>query len=298
MMERFGGRAATGPVVRRRIECLDWGEARVAHSVRRDALVSEEPLEIRIARGAAAEPVAVTMRTPGADIPLAAGFLFTEGLLESPSQVETIRSCSGGADGAAASSGVDVRVRPGTEVDLERGRRLFYAASSCGVCGKASIEAVARSVRGAVHPGPRVPAEVLLSLPATLRRRQRLFARTGGLHAAALFTPDGELLSLHEDVGRHNALDKLIGERWLAGDVPLRDRLVLVSGRVSFEVVQKAARAGVAFLAGVSAPSALAVELADRFGITLVGFLRGRRFNLYCGRARIADLPARTAGRV
>lgn len=275
---------------------LDGGEIRRR---RRDTLATEEPLEIRVVRAgdAAAHRVSVTMRTPGADFELAAGFLYGEGLLSGAADVSAIRYCvDPEVDGAQQYNVVNVLLAPGVAFDPEALRRNFYATSSCGVCGKASIEAV----RGAGCPVPasgvEVAPEMLLALPARLRAAQAVFERTGGLHAAALFSPAGELLRVREDVGRHNALDKLVGAGLLAGELPLSDRVVLVSGRLSFELVQKAARAGVAVLAGVSAPSSLAVELAEEAGMTLVGFLRGTRFNVYAGGGRIAS-AARPAGR-
>jgi FdhD protein len=281
-----------GPVSRRWIDTIDACDG-ISSRARRDLLVTEEPLEIRIRSGGTVDTVAVTMRTPGADIQLAAGFLFTEGILDDPSTVARIRRCGGTADAAELAHGaVDVVLRDDVPLDTERARRNFYAASSCGVCGKGSVDAIRDTIRGEVGAGPVLRVDRLFALQAVFEERQRIFARTGGLHGAALFDADGELLAIHEDVGRHNALDKLIGEAWLRGATPLHDRIVLVSGRISFEVVQKCARAGVAFVAGVSAPSSLAVHLAERFGITLVGFLRPERFNLYCGRRRIAGLPA------
>lgn len=266
--------------------------------VRRDALATEEPLEIRLApAGGAPQRVAVTMRTPGSDFELAAGFLFTEGVLRDPGDLAAIRYCvDEAADGAQQYNVVSVHLAPGAAFDADSLRRNFYTTSSCGVCGKASIEAV----RGAGCPvagaGPSVAAATLLALPARLREAQAVFERTGGLHGAALFTAEGELLRAREDVGRHNAVDKLVGAGLLAGELPWADRVLLVSGRLSFELVQKAARAGAAVLAGVSAPSSLAVELAEETGMTLVGFLREGRFNVYAGGERIVLPTARTDG--
>jgi FdhD protein len=293
-----GGEAAGGGTTRRWVESVERSEEGLRARSERDLLVTEEPLEIRVRAAGEIVPVAVTMRTPGADFPLSAGFLFGEGLLDRPEEVASIRYClrEPGAAGADGNS-VTVTLAAGVVFDAGLVKRNFFATSSCGVCGKASIEALESVVQGEVGPGPVVPAELLLALPDRLRERQRLFSRTGGLHAAGLFAADGEILSLHEDVGRHNAFDKMVGEAWLSGRTPLEDTIALVSGRVSFEVVQKAARAGIPILAGVSAPSSLAVALAERFGITLVGFLREGRFNLYTGRERLTGLPARTRRR-
>lgn len=251
-------------------------------------------MEIRIVRAGApvssAHPVSVTMRTPGADFELAAGFLFGEGLIETREQVSAIRYCvNSGRDEPQQFNIVNLFLAPGTPFDPAALQRNFYSTSSCGVCGKASIDAVAGPACPAARGEAVVPAEVLLGLPDTLRSAQAVFERTGGLHAAGLFTAAGSLLRIREDVGRHNALDKLIGAALLADEIPLVDRVALMSGRLSFELVQKAARAGISVLAGVSAPSSLAVELAEQVGMTLVGFLRGDRFNVYAGAARIAS---------
>jgi FdhD protein len=251
-----------------------------------DELAVEEPLEIRLAFDQEGRRVrrgiSVTMRTPGHDGELAIGFLFTEGILHSPEQVANIEDWGPG-------NVVRVELKPGVAVDLDRLERHFYAASSCGVCGKASLEAVRVRPRSEPIPGrPTVPAAVIHALPETLRASQGAFRRTGGLHAAALFDPSGRLLDLREDVGRHNALDKLIGAAFLDGRTPLTDAILLVSGRASFELVQKAGVAGIPMLSAVGAPSSLAVELARELGMTLIGFVRSNRFNLYCGPDRIA----------
>jgi FdhD protein len=280
-----------GPTVRRWVETVEDVPSTPKRSRKRDTLATEEPLEIRVVQAGRAEPIAITMRTPGHDFQLAAGFLFTEGVLEHAAQVAALRYCVGERTGQLSYNVVNVELAPGVCIDPARPGRGFAATSSCGVCGKRSIEAIADAgvVRSA--PGPLVGASTLVELSRTLAKRQKIFARTGGLHAAGLFTPDGALLALYEDVGRHNALDKLIGQIWLANQIPLVDRIVLLSGRLSFEILQKAARAGITFVAGVSAPSSLAVRLAERFDITLVGFLRGGRFNIYHGRERIEGLP-------
>lgn len=253
---------------------------------RADRLAGEEPLQIRAA-GPGQEPidVAVTMRTPGEERELAAGFLVTEGLA---APADVVRAGFTFADPATHSQPHDeVVVRLPVAFDASVvAERTAVATASCGICGKASIDDVAQ--RCAPLPaGPIVARSVLLVLPERMRAAQAVFERTGGLHATALFTADGELLRLHEDVGRHNALDKLIGAAALAGELPLAGRVALVSGRVSFEVAQKAAIAGIAVLVAVSAPTDLAVATAGRLGMTLVGFLRGDGFNVYAGEERI-----------
>jgi FdhD protein len=252
--------------------------------VRGDRVVGEEPLEIRAA-GPGQDPVAVavTMRTPGHEEELAVGFLRTEGLIEGP---EVLRTTTG--DPAAMNQPDDqVTVHLARTFDASRvAERHFVATASCGICGKASLDEVA--VRSDPIPeGPVVSRRVILALPDLLRAAQRAFDETGGLHAAGLFSPAGELIALREDVGRHNALDKLVGSQLLAGTLPLHDRILMVSGRVSFEIVQKAAVAGVPIVCAVSAPSDLAIEAADRLGVTLVGFLRGDGFNVYAHDERI-----------
>jgi FdhD protein len=247
-----------------------------------DYLVAEEPLEIRVGDVA----VSVTMRTPGHDLELATGFLFTEGLITGRAQIASVRNEPDARQNGA--NRVRVDFAPGVVLDTEATRRNFYTTSSCGVCGKASIDAV--RVRCIVPPNPEcaVDPELLCRLPDQLRAAQQVFHRTGALHAAGLFSLTGELLVLREDVGRHNAVDKVIG--WaLANDlVPLRDSLLLVSGRGGFEIVQKSLVAGLPILASVSAPSDLAVNLAREFGMTFIGFLRGRRFVVYSGAQRLA----------
>ncbi|HEX6844429.1 MAG TPA: formate dehydrogenase accessory sulfurtransferase FdhD [Actinomycetota bacterium] len=247
-------------------------------STRADALATEEPLEIRVqGPDGATHQVAVTMRTPGGDFELAAGFLFTEGLVGSQ-DVRRVAYCDDVDDETQRYNVVTVSVAPG--FDPERLRRNFYATSSCGVCGKAALDDI--EVRCApVAEGSTIPLDVLLGLPATLRGAQSVFDRTGGLHAAGLFSTDGALVTVREDVGRHNAVDKVIGEMLLADGLPLTDRVLQVSGRLSFEIVQKAAVAGIPVVSAVSAPSSLAVQAAERFGMTLVGFVRDGRANLY-----------------
>jgi FdhD protein len=240
-----------------------------------DLLAVEEPLEIRLGE----KTISITMRTPGHDPELAAGFLFTEGILDTTHQIRDIQH---------SKNSITVQLNPDVEVDFERLQRNFYTTSSCGVCGKASIEAL-RMQGCPVLPrsSGAMQAAVIHRLPQAQRDEQAVFQRTGGLHAAALFDFAGKLILLREDVGRHNAVDKLIGAEMLAGRTPLADKLLLVSGRASFELTQKALMAGIPILAAVGAPSSLAVETAQRFNMTLLGFVRDGRFNIYSGAARI-----------
>ncbi|MEV4917361.1 formate dehydrogenase accessory sulfurtransferase FdhD [Streptomyces tirandamycinicus] len=255
--------------------------------VRPDTLVAEEPLEIRLN----GRPLAITMRTPGDDFALAAGFLVSEGVIGSASELRSIVYCSGARDdGTNTYNVVDVRLAPGVPVPDITLERNVYTTSSCGLCGKASLDAVRTRTRFPVAGTPRVRIEpgLLTGLPDRLRAAQRVFDRTGGLHAAALFSEEGELLDVREDVGRHNAVDKLIGRAVREDLLPLSRAILLVSGRASFELVQKAVMAGIPVLAAVSAPSSLAVDLAAETGLTLVGFLRGPDMNVYAGEERIA----------
>ncbi len=251
---------------------------------RADTLATEEPMEIRAhGPGQEAVRVAVTMRTPGGDFELAVGFLFTEGLIR-PGAVHQVAYCED-VDTVEQRYNV-VTVALSEPFDDTVLHRNFFATSSCGVCGKAALEDV--EVRCAPIPlGFTVPMETVLGLPDRLRSSQRVFERTGGLHAAGLFAADGELESVREDVGRHNAIDKVIGERLLAGAIPLLERVVQVSGRVSFEIVQKAAVARIPVVSAVGAPSSLAVEAADRLGVTVLGFVRDGRCNVYTHPARV-----------
>jgi FdhD protein len=253
-------------------------------SERIDSVVIEEPLEIR-AHGLGQDPVsvAVTMRTPGHDRELAVGFLYTEGLIRSADEVGEGRERPANRRGGACNV---VHVALTTPFDGSALKRNFFATSSCGVCGKATLEQVA--VRcPPVGQGPVVGRSVIIGLPDALRKGQAVFDRTGGLHAAALFDEEGRLIALREDVGRHNAVDKLVGRALLDGQLPLDGRVLLVSGRTSFEILQKAAVAGVPLVCAVSAPSSLAISVAERLGITLVGFLRGPSFNVYTHPERI-----------
>lgn len=254
-----------------------------------DHLVGEEPLEIRVGR----RPLSVTMRTPGNDLELAAGFLFTEGLIRGPDQIAAIAHAPRRKP-AEAGNVVRVRLR-GRQRDFTRTRRNFLAASACGVCGKASIDSVRlRGVRPIASAFALDP-QLLCELPDALRKAQPIFGRTGGLHAAALFDAAGNLVALREDVGRHNAVDKIIGWALLEKRLPLSDFVMLVSGRGGFEIVQKAAAAGIPVLASVSAPSGLAVRLAREFRMTLVGFLRGRRFVVYSSEERLGLVSGQSA---
>ncbi|MFC8125020.1 formate dehydrogenase accessory sulfurtransferase FdhD [Streptomyces sp. NPDC057302] len=269
-------------------------------SERPDTLVAEEPMEIRLN----GKPLAITMRTPGDDFALAAGFLVSEGVLGSADELQSIVYCAGAtADGSNTYNVVDVKTAPGLvlpDINLERN---VYTTSSCGLCGKASLDAVRTTARWAIDdtdggsaPPVRLGTDLLACLPDRLRAAQRVFDRTGGLHGAALFSEDGELLDIREDVGRHNAVDKLVGRALQDGRLPLSRAVLLVSGRASFELAQKAVMAGIPMLAAVSAPSSLAVDLAAETGLTLVGFLRGSSMNVYAGEHRIAVRAAASKG--
>ncbi|MFF5007477.1 formate dehydrogenase accessory sulfurtransferase FdhD [Streptomyces phaeochromogenes] len=271
-----------------------------AVSTRPDTLVAEEPLEIRLN----GKPLAITMRTPGDDFALAAGFLVSEGVLGAADELQNIVYCAGATvDGSNTYNIVDVRTAPGVVIPDITLERNVYTTSSCGLCGKASLDAVRTTARwsiddtaGDTAPPVRLEPELLASLPDRLRAAQRVFDRTGGLHAAALFTEDGELVDVREDVGRHNAVDKLVGRALQNGSLPLSRTVLLVSGRASFELAQKAVMAGIPFLAAVSAPSSLAVDLAAESNLTLVGFLRGTSMNVYAGEHRIALRAAASQG--
>jgi FdhD protein len=250
---------------------------------RPDDLAAEEPLEIRVRK----QPLAVTMRTPGQDIDLAMGFLLTEGVIAEAGDVVTAQLCAG-TDTPNTYNVVDIVLGADVPPPVTDPSRNFYTTSSCGVCGKASIDAVRVRSQFSVAGDPlSVPAHTLSLLPDRLRAAQRTFERTGGLHAAGLFTAEGELLVLREDVGRHNAVDKVIGWALRDGRLPLTGHILLVSGRASFELTQKAWMAGLPMLAAVSAPSTLAAELADEAGLTLVGFLRGPSMNIYTAPHRV-----------
>jgi FdhD protein len=254
-------------------------------STRQDMVVIEEPLEIRVARAGefgTGTAISITMRTPGQDIDLAVGFLHGEGIVRSRADIADVRPC--GPTGNI----VKVELAPGVELEAARMQRNFYTTSSCGVCGNASLAAVERMLRSPnVDARLRVPAALIESLSERARAGQDVFRETGGLHASCLFDAEGVLVDVREDVGRHNALDKLIGARLLAGELPLSQRVLFLSGRASFELLQKAAAAGIPVVAAVGAPSSLAIDLAQRTGILLVGFLRGRSFNVYAHRERL-----------
>jgi FdhD protein len=250
-----------------------------------DFLAGEEPLEMRVGR----RSLGVTLRTPGSDPELVAGFLFTEGIITRREQLLSLRAGEDSVgDASARANLVRVRLGRGAHLGKEKSTRRFSAGSACGVCGKAAISEVRR--RGLQRPNPasRFDPEMLCQLPEKLRGAQAIFSRTGGLHAAALFDARGELIVLREDIGRHNAVDKVIGWALLEERVPLGNTILLVSGRGGFEIVQKAIVAGLPVVASVSAPSSLAVQLARELGQTLIGFLRGRRFVIYAGEERIA----------
>ncbi|MFI5860427.1 formate dehydrogenase accessory sulfurtransferase FdhD [Streptomyces sp. NPDC051546] len=271
---------------RRRVVRIRNGVA----GARADTLVAEEPLEIRLN----GKPLAITMRTPGDDFALAVGFLASEGVLASAADVRAVTYCEGAAeDGTNTYNVVNVQLAAGVPVPDITLERNVYTTSSCGLCGKASLDAVRTATRfpGLAADPVRVSARLLGELPDRLRAEQKVFDRTGALHGAGLFSAGGQLIDVREDVGRHNAVDKIVGRALQAGLLPLAGSVLLVSGRASFELAQKAVMAGIPVLAAVSAPSSLAVDLALESGLTLVGFLRGGDMNIYAGEERI-DLPA------
>lgn len=264
---------------------------------RKDRLATEEPLEIRVRIGGESRTVAVTMRTPGSDFELAAGFLLAEGVISRREQILRISYCKDDdLPPEQLYNIVIVELDPSLQPDLSPLERHFHMTSACGVCGKESIDSI--SLRGIhkVSEGPSVGAQAIVGLPDRLRDAQRLFDSTGGLHASALFDASGEPIETREDVGRHNAVDKLVGWGLLEGRLPLENHILMVSGRSSFEIVQKALVARIPIVCSVSAPSSLAVEVAEEFGMTLIGFLRGDRFNVYAGRPRIATIHLADAG--
>ena len=256
---------------------------------RTDRVVTEEPLEMRVSAAGRSRTVAVTMRTPGADFELAAGFLFGEGVVKQRDDVRTISYCRDeDLPPEQLYNIVIVEVPASSTLDVPSLERHFHMTSACGVCGKASIDSLELRGIAEVGEGPRVSPETIRFLPHRLMEAQKLFAATGGLHAAGLFDPSGALIAGREDVGRHNAVDKLVGWALLDGRVPLGGNVLMVSGRSSFEIVQKAAAAGIPIVCSVSAPSSLAIDVANRFGMTLVGFVRDERFTVYAGPERIA----------
>jgi len=272
----------------------------VGHTVRRlrdgawadddDLLAAEEPLEIRLiwkdGRKVVTRSIAVTMRTPGNDFELAAGFLHGEGILKAREDIADISYCMD-EDEEQVFNIVTVTLRPGLVFDASRLERNFYTTSSCGVCGKAALESLEVQGCDAVPPGFEVASSVVRSLPQTLREAQAVFEQTGGLHAAGLFDRGGSLISLHEDVGRHNAVDKLIGQRFLEAELPASETVLMLSGRASFELLQKALVARIPVVAAVGAPSSLAVELAESFNITLCGFVKAESLNVYSAPQRV-----------
>jgi FdhD protein len=285
MLQKSSDKARRSSKTKTRVRVVEDGKMRV----RPDTLATEEPMEIRLITGGERQTVAVTMRTPGADFELAAGFLYGEGIVTSSEDIAKISYCvDSDLDAAQQYNIVNVELRGGREYDLRPLERHFYTSSACGVCGKASLEQLELRGCPVAVPGPEVSAETLYSLPEKLREAQGLFDATGGLHAAALFDGEGNLVALREDVGRHNATDKLVGWALLENKLPLSGHLVMVSGRSSFEILQKCLTAGVPFVCAISAPSSLAVDVAREFGMTLVGFLRERRFNVYAGHERVA----------
>ena len=260
-------------------------------AIKTDSLAVEEPLEIRLGFKENGKnihkAVSITMRTPADDYELAAGFLFTEGILHSKDQIETIKHCGKFPNNRNT---VRLDLSPETAIDFKRLERNFYTTSSCGVCGKSSIEALTTGAKRIERADfPQLSADIIHDLPEKLRERQRVFDKTGGLHAAALFDVDGNLIDLKEDVGRHNAVDKLIGTQFLQGKVPLDDKILFLSGRASFELLQKAVMAQIPIVCAVGAPSSLAVEAAKNFGVTLLGFVRDGRFNVYHGIERLKN---------
>lgn len=284
-----GSSPRPGPKSEFRILSVEDGAARE----RFDEVATEEPLEIRLVLAGERRTAAVTMRTPGADFELVAGFLYNEGVVHGRSEIRALSYCvDRDVDEEQRYNIVNVELAKSAWPQIERLERHFLTTSACGVCGKASIEAL--KLRDVVAPdaGPPVRADIITSLPEKLRAGQGVFAATGGLHAAGLFDGEGKLLVLREDVGRHNALDKLVGWALMNGHLPLRERILMVSGRTSFEIVQKSLVSGVPVVCGVSAPSSLAVSLAREFGLTLIGFVRGNRFNVYAGETRVQSAAA------
>ena len=251
-----------------------------------DTLAIEEPLEIRVGLGKKHRAISITMRTPSNDAELAAGFLFTEGILHSPSQIKNIKHCGKFPNNQNT---IRVDLAENVEIDFKKLERNFYTTSSCGVCGKSSLEAlkVANAMPIEQNNSLKLYAEIIHKLPEKLRESQTVFDETGGLHAAALFDFEGNLIDLKEDVGRHNAVDKLIGKQFLDNNLPLSDKILFLSGRASFELIQKAVMAQIPFVCAVGAPSSLAVEAAREFNVTLLGFVRENRFNIYSSEFRL-----------
>ena len=275
-----------GSQTKRRMTVFDAGR----RTQRTDRVVTEEPLEIRITGPGGSKTIAVTMRTPGADFELAAGFLFSEGVVSDRSDIAGISYCKDDdlpPDQLYNIVIVDLAAPPKVAIDVLE--RHFQTTSACGVCGKANLDALSMRGVGRIDGSFHVPVSTITALPDRLRDAQRLFGSTGGLHAAGSFSAEGDAIVVREDVGRHNAVDKLTGSALLEGAAPLSDRILMVSGRTSFEILQKAAVARIPVVCSVSAPSSLAIDVATEFGITLVGFLRGERFNLYTSPERIVE---------
>ena len=265
------------------------GDQRVSKA---DSVAVEEPLEIQLsypsAEGAAAKSISITMRTPGDDAELAVGFLYTEGIIQSGEQVASVEHAGAADPESGLRNIIRVALKPGVDVDIGRLQRHFYTTSSCGVCGKASLEALRVTGQDSLaDKDATFHHDIIIDLPDKLAAKQEVFAKTGGLHAAAVFNQDGEIQVLKEDVGRHNATDKVIGELLAEGKLPANELGLMLSGRASFELVQKALVAGIPLLAAVSAPSSLAVQLAQEFDMTLIGFLRNSNFNIYAGEWRV-----------
>ena len=260
-----------------------------------DTLAVEEPLEIRLGvleNGKIThKAISITMRTPGNDFELAAGFLFTEGVLRSKNQIANIKHCGKFPNNQNT---VRIDLTPETVIDFKRLERNFYTTSSCGVCGKSSIDALATGAKNFENADyPQISTEIIHTFPEKLNSHQEIFAETGGLHAAALFDIAGDLIDVREDVGRHNAVDKLIGGRFLTDQLPLSDKILFLSGRASFELIQKAVMAQIPIICAVGAPSSLAVEAARKFNVTLLGFVRDNRFNIYTGSGRFQTLNSK-----
>ena len=276
-------------VVRRTIHRVQRG---AIHAPEEDLLAREEPLEIRLIYGSMqarkSMALSVTMRTPGQDFDLVRGFLWTEGIIHKQEDLLTLRYGGSSLAEESQENVVLAELAATAQFEPQQVERHFYTSSSCGVCGKASLDLVRLQSRFSILPQrPCIATGVLQQLPERLRKEQRLFSQTGGIHAAALFSPQGNLLGYREDVGRHNAMDKIVGLAWQSDWLPLRDHICLWSGRASFELCQKAFMAGIGVVAAIGAPSSLAVEFAEEYGMTLVGFLRGEGMNVYCGLERI-----------
>jgi FdhD protein len=260
----------------KKVNLTQWNDAE-------DSLAIEEPLEIQLQSDKGIKSIAVTMRTPGNDAELAIGFLFTEGIINNNNQIE-------GFDVDESSNRILIKMKKDEMPSLKNAERNFYTTSSCGVCGKSSIDAIKTISPFTIHNDQvKIEAETIHQLEKELLKQQAVFSKTGGLHASALFDNQGNFIILREDVGRHNALDKLIGATFLENNLPLSNKILLLSGRASFELIQKASMAGIPVVAAVGAPSSLAVSLAKETGITLIGFLRNDRFNIYCGEERIVN---------